>query len=244
MTTTTAADARAPLFDRLWFVWALAVHLVVVSVLWVPTMLDLALRPTVRTFRRWARPWSRAALALSGARVERSGAVPAGPVVYVANHQAMLDVPVLLVAIPAPFLFVARASLARLPLIGAVLRASVCVLLDRSAPGGAQAALDEAAERLALGESVLFFPEGTRRPDARLGPFFPGAFRLARQAGLPVVPVALGDTHALASERLFTARPGTVRVRVGDPISPAGFADDEALAAAARGAVDRMMASV
>lgn len=240
----TTADTHVPLTDRLWFGWAVLVNLVVVGVLWIPAMLDMTVNPTARTFRRWARPWSLASLALTGARVERAGDVPTGPVVYVANHQTTLDILVLLVAIPAPFLFVARASLSRLPLVGSVLRASVCVLVDRTAPGGAEAALDEAAARLALGESVLFFPEGTRRPDGRLGPFYPGAFRLAQRAGLPIVPVALGDTGALASEHLFAARPGSVRVRLGAPIDAAAFPGPEALAEAARRAVDRLMASV
>ena len=246
--TPTADPARRPLLARLWFGWALAANAAVLAVLWVPTMLDLARSRTVGTFRRWARLWSRLALALVGVRVETRveapGEAPAGPVVFVSNHRAMLDIPVLLVGVPVPFLFVARSGLARLPLIGPVLRASVCVFLDRAAPGGSEAALGAAAERLALGESVLFFPEGTRRYDGRLGPFFAGAFRLAQQAGAAVVPVAIGDTHALLDERARTARPGRVTVRIGAPIPPGAAPDAEALAALARGVVARMLEDV
>lgn len=237
---------------RLWFAWVLAANAAVLLVLWVPAMADLTRSRTAATFQRWARPWSRATLALAGVRVETT-AVPAaagvlagaaGPVVFVANHRAMLDIPVLLVGLPAPFLFVARSALARLPLVGPVLRASVCVFLDRAAPGGTEAALGEAARRLALGESVLFFPEGTRRYDGRLGPFYPGAFRLAQRAGVAVVPVAVGDTHALLDERHRTAQPGRVAVRVGAPIPPAAdAADAEALAGQARDAVAALLAT-
>ena len=230
------------LLDRLWFAWVLAANAAVLLVLWVPAMLDLGRSRTVGTFRRWAFPWSRATLALIGVRVDAAGAVPAAPVVFVSNHRAMLDIPVLVVGLHVPFLFVARSALARLPLVGPVLRASVCVFLDRAAPGGSDAALDAAAVRLARGESVLFFPEGTRRYDGPLGPFYPGAFRLARRAGVPVVPVAVGDTDALLNERARTARPGRVAVRVGAPIPPAASASAEALAALARDAVAALLA--
>lgn len=247
--TATADPPRRPPLARLWFGWALAANAAVLLVLWIPTMLDLARSRTVRTFRRWARLWSRLALALIGVRVdtvdgghvEARDGVPTAPVVFVSNHRAMLDIPVLLVGVPVPFLFVARSGLARLPLIGPVLRASVCVFLDRRAPGGTEAALDAAADRLALGESVLFFPEGTRRYDGTLGPFYEGAFRLAQRTGAPVVPVAVGDTHALLDERERTAWPGRVAVRVGAPIPSAAAPDAEALAALARESVARML---
>ncbi len=242
----TLDTPRPGLAAHLWFWWALAANALVLLVLWIPAMLDLTRSHTVAALQRWARPWSRATLALVGIRTETtvapasaafaSGA--AGPVVFVSNHRAMLDIPVLVVGLETPFLFVARAGLARLPLVGPVLRASVCVFLDRAQPGGGDAALDAAEARLRAGESVLFFPEGTRQAGA-LGPFYPGAFRLARRAGVPVVPVALSDTAALLDERTHTARPGCVRVHVGAPIPPDG--SPEALAEAARASVAAML---
>ncbi len=242
----TLDTPRRGLAARLWFWWALAANALVLLALWVPAMLDLTRSRTVSTFRRWARPWSQATLALAGIRTEttvapaaaRAASGAAGPVVFVANHSAMLDIPALLVGIEAPFLFVARVGLARLPLIGAVLRASVCIFLDRTAPGGAEAALDEAETRLRLGESVLFFPEGTRRAGT-LGPFYPGAFRLAHRAGVPVVPVALAGTASLVDETSHTARPGVVRVHVGAPIASDG--PPEALAEAALASIAAML---
>ncbi len=255
MTTQTLDTPRPALAARLWFGWVLVANALVLLVLWIPAMLDLTRSHTVATFQRWARPWSGATLALIGVRTETTVAPAAaalaagagGPAVFVANHRAMLDIPVLLVGLDAPFLFVARAGLARLPLIGPVLRASVCVFLDRAQPGGGDAALDAAEARLSRGESVLFFPEGTRRAGDRageLGPFYAGAFRLAQRTGVPVVPVALGDTSALVSERTYTARPGCVSVRVGAPIPADAAATPEAVADLARTAVARLMAAL
>ena len=232
---------RPPIPARLWLgwtlVWAAAVSLVQIG----PNLVALALWPTARTFWRWLRVWSWLVLGGAGIRVDARGPAASGPAVYVANHQSMLDIPVLTLAIGAPFVFVARAGLGRLPIVGAVLRHSRCVLVDRSAPAGAEAALDQAADRLAAGEAVLFFPEGTRSYDAGLGPFFPGAFRLAERAGVPVVPVAVDGAWRLVNEQARTARPGRVRVRVGRPIPPGPGA--EALAERARSEVGRLLAA-
>lgn len=237
----TVAPARPPLAARLWLGWTLVWAGLVSLVQIGPNLLALAVWPTARTFWRWLRAWSRLVLGGAGIRVDARGAPASGPAVYVANHQSMLDIPVLTVAIGAPFVFVARAGLGRLPVVGAVLRHSRCVLVDRRAPGGAEAALAEAAERLAAGEAVLFFPEGTRSYGADLGPFYPGAFRLAERAGVPVVPVAVDGAWRLVNERERTARPGRVRVRIGDPISAGAAAGAGALAERAHGEVARLL---
>lgn len=237
----TVAAPRPPVAARLWLAWTLAWAAAVSLVQIGPNLVALAVRPTARTFWRWLRVWSRLVLGGAGIRVDARGRPAAGPAVYVANHQSMLDIPVLTLAIGAPFVFVARAGLGRLPIVGAVLRHSRCVLVDRQAPGGAEAALDQAAERLADGEAVLFFPEGTRSYDATLGAFYPGAFRLAERAGVPVVPVAVDGAARLVNERERTARPGRVRVRIGAPIAPGPGAD--ALADRARDEVARLLAA-
>ena len=237
----TVAPAR-PLAARLWLGWTLLWATLVSLVQIVPNLVALALWPTARTFWRWLRVWSRLILGGAGIRVRARGAAAIGPVVYVANHQSMLDIPVLTLAIGAPFVFVARAGLGRLPVVGAILRYSRCVLVDRRAPGGAEAALAEAAERLAAGEAVLFFPEGTRSYGADLGAFYPGAFRLAESAGVPVVPVAVDGAWRLINERERTARPGRVHVRIGRPMAPNAGEDAGALAERAHAEVARLLA--
>lgn len=213
-----AVAPSVPLAPRLWLGWTLLWATLVSLVQIGPNLAALAWRPTARTFWRWLRVWSRLVLGGAGIRVESRGEAPPAPVVYVANHQSMLDIPVLTIGIPAPFVFVARAGLGRLPIVGAILRRSRCVLIDRQAPGGREAGLAAAGERLAAGESVLFFPEGTRSYGAEVRPFYPGAFRLAQAAGVPVVPVAVDGAHELVNERQRTARPGTVSVRLGAPL--------------------------
>ena len=225
--------------SRVWFVWTLVWNALVLTAIWPPWMLAMTLRPTARTFWRGLRVWVRTVHAGCGFRVVSRGEAPDRAVVYVANHQAMLDIFALAVGIQAPFVFVARAELRRLPLVGSVLAHSRCVLLDRRSPGGTRAGLEAARERLAAGESVLFFPEGTRSYGRALGRFYPGAFRLALEAGVPVVPVAIDGAYRVLDESGKTARPGRVTVRLGTPLPPDGTAAD--LVLEARAAVDALL---
>ncbi len=204
----------------------------------VPVLVGLALRPTARRFWWWMRVWSRAVLAGVGVRVERTGEAAVGPAVFVANHQAMMDIPALFLGIGRPFVFVARSELRRIPLVGAVLTVSRCVYLDRGASGPG---LAEAARRVAEGDAVVFFPEGTRSYGAGVERFRSGAFRLATEAGVPVVPVAIDGSPDVLHERAKTARPGTVTVRIGAPLHPLPDEDARAFAARARADVLRLL---
>ena len=224
--------------SRLHYAWTLAWCALVSVVLSPPGLVDASLHPTARRFWQWMRVWSRLVLGGIGVRVVRRGAAPAGPAVYVSNHGAMADIPALLLGIDRPFVFVARAELRRLPIVGAVLRISRCVLLDRGAAGPG---LAEAARRVAEGDAVVFFPEGTRGYGGPLGRFRTGAFRLAAAAGVPVVPVAVDGSARVVHERRKTARPGTITVHVGAPLRPAAGEDAHAFAARARDAVGALL---
>lgn len=177
--------------------------------------------PTARNFRRWAGLWAHVTLKMSGYRVhvERSAALdPAKPYVYVSNHQTGLDIWAHLVGIRNPFGFVAKAELKRVPFIGMALRFSASLFVDRSTPRKAVASMHEAAERIRNGNSVLIYPEGRRTWSSELHPFLKGAFQLAVEAHVPIVPTALVNTHALYDERFKASKPGVVRLVIGSPI--------------------------
>ena len=216
-------------------------YVALLALAWGPWVLAMRARPTARTFWGGFRAWIRVVFGLNGFRVRAAGAPPGGPVVYVSNHQTMLDIAVLVLGIGAPFVFVARASLRRVPLVGSVLARSRCVFLDRSSRAGVAAAMAASAERLAAGESVLFFPEGSRTFGGPTTRFYPGAFRLAQAAGVPVVPVALGGTQRLFDERRKAAAPGRVGVRLGAPLRARPGESADAFAARARAAVDVLL---
>jgi 1-acyl-sn-glycerol-3-phosphate acyltransferase len=78
------------------------------------------------------------------------------------------------------------------------------------------------------------FPEGTRSRDGWIHRFKKGPFLVAKEAGVPVVPVAISGSGAITPSRTIAVHPGTIRVAVGDPVDPNPFADKEALLADVR----------
>ncbi|MGH7858058.1 MAG: 1-acylglycerol-3-phosphate O-acyltransferase [Candidatus Binatia bacterium] len=150
---------------------------------------------------------------------------PAGtPAVLVANHQSLLDILVLF-RLFRHFKWVSKASLFRIPTIGWNMRLNRYVPLVR----GDARSIDEmfriATERLREGSSIMIFPEGTRSLDGRLQPFKHGAFTLALENRVPIVPIVVSGTSRALPKRGFVLR-GTsnIVVRVLDPILPTDYA--------------------
>ena len=141
------------------------------------------------------------------------------PCVYIANHQSFVDYPVLARIFPARTVVVGKAEIGRMPVIGSLFRATGNVLLTRGDSKGASRTLDDLAARRRSGAtSGWMFPEGTRRKDdSAMLPFKSGAFRMAAQAGVPIVPVVVSSLKPrvdLAGRRLDRT---TVTIRVLAP---------------------------
>ncbi len=213
------------LVHRLWFGWAVFWGVVFSLMLSPGVVAQSALQPTARTLRTWMRPWGRAILTFAGIRlrvVERAP-LPEGPVVFVANHQNMVDIPATVAGLPRPFLYVARHELRDWPIVGWVLEKSACLFIARDNPRQALASLKRAGERIRGGESVLLFPEGGRSYHHRTELFMRGPFLLAVEAGVPLVPITLAGHVGVIDERAHVARPGEIALVIGEPISTEGL---------------------
>ena len=191
------------------------------------------------------RAWSRWTLRTAGVRVIYDGAEHVcadRAAVYVANHQSMLDIPVLAPVLPVRLRFIAKQSLRRIPLFGSAMSASgACVFIDRGDREEAVRSLSKAGALVRRGDSVLIFPEGSRGTHgAPLRPFKKGAFHLAEAAQVPIVPVAISGTQRLmpSAAKLL---PGEVRVRFASPMTRLDDEDIDDYAARVRRAVDRML---
>ncbi|MEM6785749.1 MAG: lysophospholipid acyltransferase family protein [Bacteroidota bacterium] len=178
-----------------------------------------------RIIRRWYRRWGGGILTSGRIRLqlrEQEALDPKQPVVFVANHQVAIDIPILMRAVPISFGFMAKSSVRRIPILGHMAASTGAVFIDRTSPRQALSDLKRAAERVRNGHSVLFFVEGTRSYAPVLADFRPGAFRLAVEAQVPLVPIALCNSYRLADERVFASQPGALDVVVGAPIPTAG----------------------
>jgi len=168
--------------------------------------------------------WGRASVAAAGGRVRVEGAerVPVeGPVVYVANHQGALDIPIMMGYLPGVPAFVAKRELFKIPILGFWMRTLGCVGLDRENPRAARDQLRQGAEGVRAGRRLVIFPEGTRSrdPEGKMGPFKRGSLKLAAEAGATVVPVTLEGSRFLLAKRPAADFDGEVRLVVGEPVA-------------------------
>lgn len=207
---------------------------------------ESARRPTAATFAKWMRPWARAVLRLWGLsmHVEHRAPLPEGPLVYVANHQNLVDIVALSAGLDRPFLYVARHELRTWPIVGWVLEKTACIFIDRTSARRSLDGLKAAGARIRGGESVVLFPEGGRTYRHGTDPFARGPFLVAVEAGVPVVPVALIGHIGVMDERARVARTGPIVLVTGTPIPTEGLtrADAGALAEQVRTAVEDELA--
>ncbi len=219
--TPEERPAPAGLPAHIHFVWLILWTAVFSIPLTLMQMISHPFDPTATNFKRWAGLWSRLCLLAGGIRIRSYSSAmlePAQPYVFVSNHQCTLDIWSNLVGINHAFGFVAKESLRRLPLVGYALRFSACLFVDRSTARKAVQSMNEAAERIRAGNSVMIYPEGRRTWSPQTVEFMKGAFQLAVKAGVPIVPVAVTNAYELLDERRKASRPGIVCMVVGDPI--------------------------
>ena len=199
-------------------------------------------RPSV--FHWWSIVWARALFFGTGIRIKCKHEVDldcATSYVFASNHQILLDIPMTALAVKCPFGFVAKASLARVPFLGQAIRYSPSVFVDRKNPREMYRSMNRAGEHIRKGTSVIIFPEGARSYQRNMLPFMKGAFLLALEAGVPIVPITILDAYEVLNEEKKIARPGEVSIVVGHPISLEGMsrAHLPALMATVRDAIEK-----
>lgn len=164
---------------------------------------------------------SDAALAVLGINVEVVGEEHLWahrPCVFIINHQSKIDMFLMMHLVRKGFTGVAKAEAAKTPGFGTFMKMADMAFLDRSHTGRAVEALKPAVERLQRGLSVCIAPEGTRSWTPKVGKFKKGAFHMAMQAGVPVVPVVLRNAGEVMGRNDQAMRPGTVQVAVLPPV--------------------------
>ncbi|MEM1336838.1 MAG: HAD-IB family hydrolase [Bacteroidota bacterium] len=139
------------------------------------------------------------------------------PAVFCFNHQSAADFFIVIKLLRNDFTGVAKKELERTP-IGPIFKALGAIYIDRSNKAKAIEAMKPAVEALKNGISVAIAPEGTRSGTAELGPFKKGAFHLAMQAGVPIVPIVIKNAYQAVKKGTVLLRPTHIEVVVLDPV--------------------------
>ncbi len=176
-------------------------------------------------------------------RTAGNGNVPLeGALVVVANHGSHLDPPLLGHALGRPVAFMAKAELFRVPLLGPIIRACGAYPVARGASD--REAIRTATDRLEQGWATGVFIDGTRQADGRVNNPQPGAALLAARAGVPLLPVAIINSHRALGTGSKKARLVPVHIRIGTPIPPPASrkrADLDAATAACQAQINALL---
>ena len=208
---------------RVWFYILVAIPILVLFPILVLSILKEVWYPY---FFKLARIWAKFILIGMGFnyRIESEQTLEQSKsYMFIANHTSMVDIMLMLVSVKNPFVFVGKKELARIPLFGFFYKRT-CILVDRSSEKSRKAVFLRAQRRLESSLSICIFPEGGV-PDHKivLDEFKDGAFRLAINHQIPIVPITFMDNKKRFSYVFFSGGPGKMRVKIHEFLSTKGL---------------------
>ena len=211
-------------FYRIWFYILIALPIIALFPILVLSILKEAWYPY---FFRIARFWAKFILVGMGFNfkiIREQIPEKDKSYMFVANHTSMTDIMLMLTAVKNPFVFVGKKELVKIPLFGFFYKRT-CILVDRSNPESRKAVFLRAQRRLKTGVSICIFPEGGVPDDESLilDQFKDGAFRLAINHQIPVVPISFLDNKKRLSYTFFSGSPGRMRAIVHSFIPTKGL---------------------
>lgn len=169
-----------------------------------------------------ARHWSHFACYGMFITVKVEGAENISPeqsYIFAANHQSMYDIFLVYGWLDSRFKWIMKKELRKIPFVGAACEAAGHIFIDRTSPMAAKKSIDAASRKLVNGSSVVIFPEGTRSKDGKLGKFKRGAFTLASEIKLPIVPLTIKGTFEALPIWSYTIRPTRLLLIIHKPIA-------------------------
>ena len=216
------------LLYRIWFYVLLLTPILVLFPLIFVTILS---EKTYPIFFKIARIWAKFILIGMGFRYSIEGDEifeDGKSYMLVANHTSMTDIMLMLIAVKNhPFVFVGKKELVKIPIFGFIYK-RVCILVDRGSSKSRYAVFERAQKRIQQGLSICIFPEGgVPEESILLDEFKDGAFRIAIEHQLPIVPMTFFDNKKRFSYTFFSGSPGKMRAKIHPPIQTKDIHMDE-----------------
>ena len=230
MAQESSTTGRRSFIRRLHYWWSLFVAGALLGVLGPPILIFSWLVKRHHLVYPWALFGARWWLRLSGVRVSVKGLElldPRQPYVFVSNHRSYPDTAALFIFTGRRIGVLAKKELLKVPVLGVGMGFVNVMAIDRTNRERAIRTTEAAAKRIQSGVSFGVFVEGTRALPGQLLPFKKGAFYMARQAGVPVVPVAIKNSDVLMGKGTGEARSGTLEMVFMSPVEMSGVVSDE-----------------
>jgi 1-acyl-sn-glycerol-3-phosphate acyltransferase len=230
----SSTTTRRSFIRRLHYWWSLSLAGALLATLGPPILIVAWLLNKHDLVYPWALFGARQWLRFSGACVSVRGLEHLDPkqtYVFVSNHRSYLDTAAMFIYTGRRIGLLAKKELLKVPVLGVGMGFVNVMAIDRSNRERAIRTTEAAAQRIKSGVSFAVFVEGTRAKPGELLPFKKGAFYMARQAGVPVVPVAIKNSDVLMGKGTGEARSGTLEMVIMPPVETIDRITDEAISA-------------
>ncbi|MCL2650523.1 MAG: 1-acyl-sn-glycerol-3-phosphate acyltransferase [Candidatus Azobacteroides sp.] len=147
--------------------------------------------------------------------------------VFIANHQGAYDIFLIYGYLRQPIKWIMKQSLRKIPFVGYACEKCGFIFVDNSSPQAAAKAIKEAEKRLKNGASVFLFPEGSRTKTGGLGNFKKGAYQMAMNLNLPIVPVTINGSFQIMSKDTFLFTPHKMEMIIHEPIETTEYKSND-----------------
>jgi 1-acyl-sn-glycerol-3-phosphate acyltransferase len=156
----------------------------------------------------------------------REKLTPKQSYIFVANHQGAYDIFLIYGYLGIPIKWIMKQSLRKLPFVGKACEMAGFIFVDNSSPVAAAKTIREAEQRLKNGASIALFPEGSRTRTGQLSKFKKGAYQMALDLKLPVVPVTINGSYQVMPRSSIFIHPHRMELIIHDPITTEELASD------------------
>ncbi|OQZ02920.1 MAG: hypothetical protein B6D34_08670 [Candidatus Brocadia sp. UTAMX1] len=203
--------------------WVLFVSIWMLSTL-IAIVVSLDTKKKENAFNTLERVSSRIAFKLLGIQVKIQGIenIPKNePLIFISNHQSMIDIKLSLAFIPTNFSFISKDTIFRIPILGSFMTVSGHIPIQRTDDRKAYETLLTAIKKLSSKKSIVIFPEGTRSEDGKLAPFKRGISLIILKSGKRVMPMAICGSSQLMPKRGWLSHPEKrhIKISFGKPLS-------------------------
>lgn len=220
------------LFSFYQWIVVFPVLLVITPIIALATIILSPLLPNNKISYYPARWWARICCRLCFVRVKVFGIEflnPEQSYVFTLNHQSMFDIFVVYGWLPFIFKWMMKAELRKIPLVGKACESAGHIFINRCNPIEAKHSIEKAELQLKNGVSLVVFPEGTRTFTGEMGKFKKGAFRIAIDLSLPIVPVTLKGSYDRMHRNTTHVTSGLIEMHIHKPINVASYSPENSL---------------